>query len=76
MQASAEGTVYLLERTSDGARASVQVLGHGAAASAHGVGTVVLCSAIGTGVLLSVAGEVLAFVPNAIGQALLHNERL
>ena len=40
------------------------------------MGTVVLCSAIGTGGLLSVAGEVLAFVPNAIGQALLHSERL
>lgn len=76
VQVSALGTVYLLERASDGAQASVQVLGRGAAASAHGVGTVVVCSVIGTGVLLSVAGEVLAFVPNALGQALLHNERL
>ena len=78
LQASAVGTVYVLERTSDGAQASVQVqvLGRGVGASAHGVGTVVVCSAIGTGVLLSAAGEVLAFVPNALGQALLHNERL
>jgi hypothetical protein len=37
---------------------------------------VVACSVIGTGAVLSVAGEVLAFVPNALGQALLHNERL
>ena len=43
---------------------------------ASAVGTVVTCSVIGTGVLLSVAGEVLAFVPNALGRALLHNERL
>ena len=76
VQASAAGTVYVLERASDGAQASVQVLGRGVGASAHGVGTVVVCSVIGTGVLLSVAGEVLAFVPNALGQALLHNERL
>ena len=76
VQASAVGTVYVLERASDGAQASVQVLGRGVGASAHGVGTVVVCSAIGTGVLLSAAGEVLAFVPNALGQALLHNERL
>ncbi len=76
VQASAEGMVYLLERASDGARASVQVLGRGAEASGQGVGTAVLCSVTGTGVLLSVAGEVLAFVPNAIGQALLHSERL
>ena len=41
-----------------------------------GVGTVVMVSAIGTGVLLSAAGEVLAFIPNELGRALLHNERI
>lgn len=76
VEASAKGTVYVLERASDGARASVEVVGSGAKASAHAVGTAVTCSVIGTGVVLSVAGEVLAFVPNALGQALLHNERL
>lgn len=76
VEASARGTVYVLERASDGAVASVEVAGRGVAASAYGVGTVVTCSVIGTGVLLSVAGEVLAFVPNALGRALLHNERL
>ena len=76
VEASATGTVYLLERASDGAQVSVEVVGRGVAASAHGVGTVVACSVIGTGVVLSVAGEVLAFIPNALGQALLHNERL
>ena len=69
-------TVLVLERASDGARVSVEVAGRGVAASAHGVGAVVACSVIGTGVILSVAGEVLAFIPNALGQALLHNERL
>ena len=76
IEASAVGTVYVLERASDGARVSVEVAGRGVAASAYGVGTVVTCSVIGTGVVLSVAGEVLAFVPNALGRALLHNERL
>lgn len=72
VEASATGTVYLLERASDGAQASVRLAGR----AAHGVGTVVACSVIGTGVILSAAGEVLAFVPNALGRALLHNERL
>lgn len=76
VEVSATGTVYLLERASDGARASVEVSGRAASAAAHGVGTVVACSVIGTGVILSAAGEVLAFVPNALGRALLHNERL
>jgi len=76
IEASARGTVVVLERASDGAVASVEVLGRGVAASAYGVGTVVACSVVSTGVVLSVAGEMLAFVPNALGRALLHNERL
>ena len=74
--ASARGTVYVLERASDGAQASVEVMGKGASALSAGVGSVVVCSVVGTGVILSAAGEVLAFIPNALGQALLHNERL
>ena len=76
VEGSAVGTVYLLERASDGAQVSVEVAGRGVGASAYAVGTVVTCSVIGTGVVLSVAGEAIAFVPNAIGRALLHNERL
>ena len=76
VEASAVGTVYLLERASDGAQVSVEVVGRGVAGSAYAVGTVVTCSVIGTGVILSAAGEAIAFVPNAIGRALLHNERL
>lgn len=76
VEASATGTVYLLERASDGAQVSVEVSGRAASATAYGVGAVVACSVIGTGVILSAAGEVLAFVPNALGRALLHNERL
>jgi len=76
VEASADGTVYLLERASDGARASIKVAGRAADGVSKAVGTSVLVSVIGTGVVLSAAGEVLAFVPNAIGRALLHNERL
>ena len=76
VEASAEGTVYLLERASDGARASVRVSGRAANGASQVVGATVLVSVIGTGVVLSAAGEVLAFLPNALGRALLHNERL
>ena len=76
VQASATGTVYLLERASDGAQASVEVSGRAAGAASGAVGTVLTCTVIGTGVILSAAGEAIAFVPNAIGRALLHNERL
>ncbi len=76
VEASATGTVYLLERASDGARVSVEVSGRAASATAIGVGTLVTVSVIGAGVVLSTAGEVLAFIPNELGRALLHNERL
>jgi hypothetical protein len=76
IEVSARGTVYLLERASDGAQVSVEVLGKGAAAVSVGVGTVVTVSVIGAGVLLSTAGEVIAFIPNEIGKALMHNERV
>lgn len=76
VEASVDGTVYLLERASDGARASIKVAGRVAQSSANAVGASVLVTVIGSGVVLSAAGEVLAFVPNAIGRALLHNERL
>jgi len=76
VEISAIGTLYVLERASDGAQASIQVMGQTAASAAHGVGTLVTCSVMGAGVLLSVAGEVLAFIPNELGNALLYNERL
>lgn len=76
VEASANGVVLVLERASDGALASVELAGRGLAGLAIGVGNVVGCSVIGTGVLLSVASEAISFLPNALGQALLHDERL
>jgi hypothetical protein len=76
VEASARGTVYLLERASDGAQASVEVLGRGASGASLAAGTLVTVSVVGAGVILSAAGEVVAFLPNALGRALLHNERL
>jgi zona occludens toxin (predicted ATPase) len=76
VEASADGTVYVLERASDGARASIKVAGRATRGVSNAVGTSVLVTVIGSGVVLSAAGEVLAFVPNAIGRALLYNERL
>lgn len=76
VEVSARGTVYVLERASDGARVSVEITGRAAHAVAIGVGTLVTCSVIGAGVVLSAAGEAIAFLPNELGRALLHNERL
>ena len=76
VEVTARSTTYVLERASDGARASIEIAGRGAAASVVAVGSAVTVSTIGTGVLLSTASEVIAFLPNALGQALLYNERV
>ena len=76
VETSARGTVWVLERASDGARVSVELSGRAAGAASTVVGTAVVVSAVSTGVVLSAAGEVLCFIPNELGRALLHNERV
>lgn len=75
VEASAEGVSWLLERTADGSRASLQ-LSRAAAGAALTVGAVVTVSALGTGWLLSSGGRAVAFVPNAQGRALLYHEQV
>lgn len=76
VEASATGTVWVLRRASDGLTASLQFSGGVAAASAVVAGTAVSVTVISAGWLLSVAGEVLCLVPNALGESLLYNERI
>lgn len=76
VEVSARGTVIVLERASDGARVSLELSGRAASGVVASVGTMVAVSVIGAGVVLSAAGEVLCFIPNELGRALLHNERL
>lgn len=76
VESTARGTVYLLERASDGARVSVTLAGEAAAGLSVGVGTALAVSAIGTGWILSAAGQAVAFIPNEIGRALLYNEQV
>ena len=76
VEVSARGTVIVLERASDGARVSLELSGRAASGVVAGVGAAVAVSVIGAGVVLSAAGEALCFIPNELGRALLHNERL
>ena len=76
VEATSAGTVWVLERASDGARTSVQLSGQAAGALSLAAGSVVLVTAMSTGWLLSAAGQALAFIPNQLGAALLHNERI
>ena len=76
VEVTARGTVCVLERASDGAQASVEIVGKTAGVASLAAGTAVTISVIGAGVVLSAAGQAIAFIPSALGTALLHNERL
>ncbi len=76
VSAVAEGTVWVLERASDGARFSVTLAGQAVSGVVVGAGTLVVSTVLATGWLLSAAGQAIAFIPNEIGKALLYNERL
>jgi hypothetical protein len=76
VESTIKGTVYVLERASDGARVSVEIAGKAIAGAAFIVGASVIVNVVGAGAVLSIAGEAIAFIPNALGKALLHNERL
>ena len=76
VEASATGAVWVLERASDGARASVRLGARAAGGLSVAAGTVVVVTALSTGWVLSAASEAIAFIPNQIGMALLYNERV
>lgn len=76
VEASAEGTVWILERASDGARASITLSVMAAGGLSVAAGTAITVSAFSAGWVLSAAGKALAYIPNAIGEALLYNERI
>ena len=76
VEASVEGTVWVLHRAADGARMSVRLSAAVVGGVSVGVGTAVVVTAMSTGWLLSTAGQALCFVPNEIGRSLMHNERV
>lgn len=76
VQVSADAVVYVLERVADGAQASVRVSLNAGAYSVRAANTAVSVVLISAGVMLVCAGEVLAFIPNEAGRALLNSTKL
>jgi hypothetical protein len=72
VESSVRGSVWVLERASDGARASIELAGGASVA----LGSAVVVGAVASGWILSAAGQMIAFVPNEIGSALLYHERV
>ena len=76
VEASAKGAVCVLERASDGARVTLDLASRAGRRTSIAVGDAMAVSVVGAGAIVSLAGEVIAFVPNELGRALLHNERV
>lgn len=74
VESTANGSMLILERLSDGAQCSIELSGKALDRASLKAGTAVQASAIGAGMILSAAGTVIAFVPNEVGRALLHHE--
>lgn len=72
VEVSGRTTIWVVERASDGARASIRFTGQAVAVA----GTAVLVTAVSTGWVLSAASTAIAFIPNELGRALLHDERI
>ncbi|MBI1907466.1 MAG: hypothetical protein HYS20_14720 [Rhodocyclales bacterium] len=76
VDASARGIVAVVRRASDGVEASLEFSGDVGVSALFGVAAVISVTTVVAGWLLSVAGEVICIVPNALGEALLHNEKV
>ena len=76
VEASATGTVWVLERASDGARSTLRLSAQAAGGVSVVAGTAIVVTVLSTGWVLSAAGTAIAFIPNEIGAALLYNERV
>ena len=66
----------IFEKAADGSKATVAVSAEAAKTVGLAVGSTVNAVSEATGYSLIAAGKMLAFIPNAAGKALLHNEKI
>lgn len=76
VEAASKGTLWVLERASDGARGSVVIGGQAVGGVSVVAGTALVATAFSAGWVLSAAGVAIAYIPNEVGKALLYNERV
>jgi hypothetical protein len=76
VQASSEGVVLVLQGAGAAGSATVRLSGKAVRGLSIAAGTVLEVVATSTGHVLVLAGKALAFVPNELGKALLHHERV
>ncbi len=75
VEQSARGVSVVVRDAGNASGQSVTLLVDGAAASAVAAGQLVQASATGVGYVLVASGKAIAFIPNEIGQSLIHQSR-
>jgi hypothetical protein len=75
VQTVGDGIELVLEGAGQASRATVRLSGAAARGLSIGAGTVLQVVAMSAGHALVLSGKVLAFIPNEVGQALLHHAR-
>ncbi|MES2260672.1 MAG: hypothetical protein V4724_19315 [Pseudomonadota bacterium] len=76
VEAVGDGSLVVLEGASDAGKATIKLSGEAAQGLSLAAGTVVSVTAVSTGHVLVLSGKAIAFIPNEIGQALLHHSRV
>lgn len=76
VQVAGNASIVVLRGVSNAAGATLRLSGDAIAGASLVAGGSVALVAVSTGYVLVAAGEVLAFVPNEIGRALLHHTRV
>jgi hypothetical protein len=72
VEQSARGVSVVMKSVGDSSGEMVTVFVNGAAATSVAVGSALQASATGVGYVLVASGKAIAFIPNEIGQSLLH----
>jgi hypothetical protein len=75
VQTVGEGIVIVLKGASEAGGASIQLSAQAARGLSLAAGTVVSVVAVSTGHVLVLSGKAIAFIPNELGQALLHHSK-
>lgn len=75
VEQSARGVSVVVKQVGNASGEAVALLLDGASASSVSVGSAVQASATGVGYVLVASGKAIAFIPDEIGQSLIHQSR-
>ncbi len=73
VHATADGTILILRGVSEAVQISLRIVGNSVVSATTFAGTVLTVSATAAGHILHAGGEIVAFVPNNLGQTLIHS---